>query len=101
MDESGARRTGPTRRQVIAAGASALAALVNAGVGLLIAWVLSRYAFPGRRLMDALIDLPFALPTAVAVGLVNSEELHGLLEKVGREMMSFCDNYEQERVLVN
>jgi sulfate transport system permease protein len=47
-------------------GASALAALVNLVVGVLLAWVLVRYRFPGRRLADALIDLPFALPTAVA-----------------------------------
>jgi sulfate transport system permease protein len=47
-------------------GASFLAALVNAGFGLLVAWVLVRYEFPGRRLVDALVDLPFALPTAVA-----------------------------------
>lgn len=47
-------------------GASFLAALVNAAAGLLIAWVLVRYRFPGRRLLDALVDLPFALPTAVA-----------------------------------
>lgn len=47
-------------------GAAALAALVNAVFGLLLAWVLTRYPFPGRRLVDALVDLPFALPTAVA-----------------------------------
>jgi sulfate transport system permease protein len=47
-------------------GISALAALVNAPLGLLIAWTLTRYAFPGRRLLDAFVDLPFALPTAVA-----------------------------------
>jgi sulfate transport system permease protein len=47
-------------------GASFLAALVNAAFGLLIAWVLVRYTFPGKRLVDALVDLPFALPTAVA-----------------------------------
>ena len=45
---------------------SAYAALVNAPLGVLIAWVLVRYEFPGRRLLDALVDLPFALPTAVA-----------------------------------
>jgi sulfate transport system permease protein len=45
---------------------SAYAALLNAFVGLLIAWVLVRYEFPGRRLLDAMVDLPFALPTAVA-----------------------------------
>ena len=43
-----------------------LAALVSAVFGTLVAWVLARYRFPGRSLMDALIDLPFALPTAVA-----------------------------------
>ena len=47
-------------------GASFLAALLNAGFGLVVAWVLVRYPFPGRRLVDALVDLPFALPTAVA-----------------------------------
>jgi len=47
-------------------GASLLAALVNAFFGLLVAWVLVRYDFFGRRVVDALVDLPFALPTAVA-----------------------------------
>lgn len=47
-------------------GASFLAASINAAVGLLVAWVLVRYAFPGKRIVDALVDLPFALPTAVA-----------------------------------
>ena len=47
-------------------GASFLAAAVNAVFGLLVCWVLVRYEFPGRRLVDALVDLPFALPTAVA-----------------------------------
>ena len=47
-------------------GASFLAACVNLVFGLLVAWVLVRYRFPGRRLIDALVDLPFALPTAVA-----------------------------------
>jgi len=46
--------------------ASFLAASVNAVFGLLVAWVLERYRFPGRRLVDGLVDLPFALPTAVA-----------------------------------
>lgn len=45
---------------------SALAALLNAVFGTLVAWVLVRYDFPGRRLLDAAVDLPFALPTAVA-----------------------------------
>lgn len=47
-------------------GASFLAALLNAFFGLVIAWVLVRYRFPAKRLIDALVDLPFALPTAVA-----------------------------------
>ena len=47
-------------------GAAMAAALINAVAGLLIAWVLVRYAFPGKRLVGALVDLPFALPTAVA-----------------------------------
>jgi sulfate transport system permease protein len=42
------------------------AALVNVGFGLVVAWVLVRYRFPGKKLVDALVDLPFALPTAVA-----------------------------------
>ena len=44
-------------------GASALAALLNAFFGLIVAWVLVRYEFPFKRLVDALVDLPFALPT--------------------------------------
>jgi sulfate/thiosulfate transport system permease protein len=47
-------------------GASLVAALANAVFGLLVAWVLVRYHFPGKALVDALVDLPFALPTAVA-----------------------------------
>ncbi|MEO7056110.1 MAG: sulfate ABC transporter permease subunit CysT [Caldimonas sp.] len=47
-------------------GTSLLAALVNAFFGLIVCWVLVRYDFPGRRVVDALVDLPFALPTAVA-----------------------------------
>jgi sulfate transport system permease protein len=47
-------------------GASFIAALVNTVFGLLVAWVLVRYRFPGRRVVDAMVDLPFALPTAVA-----------------------------------
>lgn len=47
-------------------GTAAAAGLVNAVSGLLVAWVLVRYAFPGKRVVSALVDLPFALPTAVA-----------------------------------
>ncbi|HWG66182.1 MAG TPA: sulfate ABC transporter permease subunit CysT [Rhodanobacteraceae bacterium] len=47
-------------------GGALFAALLDAAAGLLVAWVLVRYRFPGRRLLDAFIDLPFAMPTAVA-----------------------------------
>lgn len=47
-------------------GASLLAAIINSIFGLLLAWALVRYSFPGKKIVDALIDLPFALPTAVA-----------------------------------
>jgi sulfate/thiosulfate transport system permease protein len=47
-------------------GASFLAAIINVIFGVLIAWVLVRYQFPGRRIIDGLVDLPFALPTAIA-----------------------------------
>jgi sulfate transport system permease protein len=69
-------------------GAATLAALVNVAMGLLIAWVLSRYDFPGRRVVDALVDLPFALPTAVAgIALATLYSANGwigsLLEPLG------------------
>ena len=47
-------------------GAALIAALINVVFGVIVAWVLVRYRFPGRALVDALVDLPFALPTAVA-----------------------------------
>ncbi len=50
----------------LSVGAALTAAAVNAVFGLLVAWVLIRYRFPGRRLVDACVDLPFALPTSVA-----------------------------------
>lgn len=52
-------------------GASIVAAVIDVFLGLLLAWILVRYEFPGKRIVDSLIDLPFALPTAVA-GLVYS-----------------------------
>ncbi|WP_445679929.1 sulfate ABC transporter permease subunit CysT [Radicibacter daui] len=60
-----------TRERTLAAlrlsfGGAAIAAGINMVFGLLVAWVLSRYSFPGRKLIDAMVDLPFALPTAVA-----------------------------------
>ncbi len=61
-------------------GASAVAAAVNAIFGLIVTWVLVRYRFPGRRLMDALVDFPFALPTAVAgIALTNLYAANGWL----------------------
>lgn len=47
-------------------GASVIGALVNAAFGFIVAWTLVRYEFPGKRILDALVDLPFALPTAVS-----------------------------------
>jgi sulfate transport system permease protein len=69
-------------------GASFLAALVNVVAGLLVAWVLVRYSFPGKKIIDALVDLPFALPTAVAgisltALLASNGWVGGLLEPHG------------------
>jgi sulfate/thiosulfate transport system permease protein len=59
-------------------GASAAAASINTVFGLLVAWVLARYPFPGRSLVDALVDLPFALPTAVSgIALTAVYSRHG------------------------
>ena len=61
-------------------GASAVGALVNAVMGLLLAWVLVRYQFIGKSIVDALIDLPFALPTAVAgIAMTSAYAENGLL----------------------
>ncbi len=59
-------------------GASALAAAINALFGFMLAWTLTRYEFPGRKLIDALVDLPFALPTAVSgIALATVFARHG------------------------
>src|SRR5579862_3198485 len=59
-------------------GASALAASINLVFGFIIAWTLVRYEFPGRKLIDALIDMPFALPTAVSgIALTTVFAQHG------------------------
>jgi sulfate transport system permease protein len=64
-------------------GAAALAAVINCVFGLLVAWVLVRYQFVGRRLLSALIDLPFALPTAVAgIALTSLYADTGLVGRV-------------------
>jgi sulfate transport system permease protein len=63
-------------------GASLIAALANAIFGALLAWVLVRYEFPGRRFLDAIVDFPFALPTAVAgLTLANLFAANGWLGK--------------------
>ena len=72
----------------VSLGTAAMAALIDTILGLLLAWVLVRYEFPGKQLWDALIDLPFALPTAVAgVALTAIYSANGwigsLLEPLG------------------
>ena len=57
------------------------ASFVNAVMGLILAWVLVRYEFPGKRIMDGMIELPFALPTAVAgISLTSLTSDKGLVE---------------------
>lgn len=61
-------------------GASFIAAFINLWVGLLVAWVLVRYSFPGKRIVDSLIDLPFALPTAVGgIALTTAYAPNGII----------------------
>jgi len=72
-------------------GASLVGGVVNAVFGVILAWVLVRYRFPGRKLIDALVDLPFALPTAVAgITLTSLYASHGwigrLLEPFGAKV---------------
>lgn len=65
-------------------GAAALAASINAAFGLIVAWILVRYSFPGKRVVDGLVDLPFAMPTAVAgIALTAIYASNGL---VGRHL---------------
>lgn len=63
-------------------GASMVAAIINGFFGLLTAWALTRYEFPGRRIADAIVDLPFALPTAVAG--ISLTALYGPTGWIGR-----------------
>ena len=77
---------------------SLAAAAVAALLGLLLGWVLVRYRFPGRRLLDAVVDLPFALPTAVAAksGLVSRNvalAVVGVCEDVGAEMETRAEGW--------
>jgi sulfate transport system permease protein len=65
-------------------GASLAAAALNGAFGLLVAWVLVRYPFPGKRLVDAVVDLPFALPTAVAG--ITLTTLYGPNGWIGRHL---------------
>ncbi len=61
-------------------GAALIAALINAFFGLIVAWVLVRYRFSGKKLIDAMVDLPFALPTAVAgIALTTVYAEHGVI----------------------
>lgn len=74
-------------------GASLIGALINVVFGLLTAWVLVRYKFPGKKILDSLVDLPFALPTAVAgITLATLYSAHGwigaLLEPHGVKVAS-------------
>ena len=58
------------------------ASLINAVMGIVLAWVLVRYEFPGKRIMDGMIELPFALPTAVAgIALTSLTSDNGLVGK--------------------
>lgn len=76
------------RALLLSFGAAAIAALINLVIGPVVAWVLVRYRFPGRRFLDAVVDLPFALPTAVAgIALASLFDMRGwlgaLLEPLG------------------
>jgi sulfate transport system permease protein len=63
--------------------AAGVAAVINAVFGLLVAWVLVRYEFPGRRVIDAMVDLPFAMPTAVAgIALTAVYSVNGWIGQV-------------------
>jgi sulfate/thiosulfate transport system permease protein len=64
-------------------GASFVAAIVNAFFGFIVAWVLIRYQFPGKKLLDAIVDMPFALPTAVAgIALTTLYSQNGWIGKI-------------------
>ena len=63
-------------------GTALTAALINTFFGMIVAWVLVRYSFPGKRLIDGLVDLPFAMPTAVAgIALTSIYSVNGWIEQ--------------------
>jgi len=73
----------------ISFGTSFLAAAINVVFGLLLAWVLERYDFWGKKLVDGLIDLPFALPTAVAgISLTTLYSQNGWIGRLSRRLES-------------
>lgn len=79
---------------------SLLAALFNLVFGVLLAWVLVRYRFPGKRLLDATVDLPFALPTAVAgIALTTLYAPNGMFGQIAKEM-GFKIAYTQWGILI-
>jgi sulfate transport system permease protein len=68
-------------------GASLAGALINCFFGFIVAWVLVRYTFPGKRIIDALVDLPFALPTAVAgIALTQIYSVNGWIGKIAEPL---------------
>lgn len=82
-------------------GASLLAAAINAIFGLMLAWSLVRYSFPGKRIVDALIDLPFALPTAVAgIALTSLYARNGWIGQYVEGELGFRVAYTPWGVLV-
>lgn len=82
-------------------GISFLSALINGFFGLITAWVLARYDFPGRRFVDALVDLPFALPTAVAgIALTSLYSINGPIGSFLLEHFGFRVAYTPLGVLV-
>jgi sulfate transport system permease protein len=71
----------------LSVGASLAGALINAIFGFIVAWVLVRYTFPGKRIIDALVDLPFALPTAVAgIALTQIYSVNGWIGKLAEPL---------------
>ncbi|MGO3742489.1 sulfate ABC transporter permease subunit CysT [Kerstersia sp.] len=82
-------------------GAALLAAFVNLVFGMIVAWVLVRYSFPGKRILDALVDLPFALPTAVAgIALSYLYSTKGWLGKPLYEFFGWKISYSAAGVVV-